>query len=153
MFKRVGIVLFWLTPLMFSQPLLAHLPELYGRKYVRVDPDSFTPPDSSESPRIVTPASAAETGYQDQVREIEATAGPYSSGLADPLSNLSHTQLERGDPEEAAATLRRALHLVRVNEGLYSRNQLPLLRQLIALLTAQGDYTGLGAVYEYYYHT
>ena len=134
MLKQVSIALLWLAPLVFSPPLLAHLPELYGRKYVRVDPENFTPPDDQRKPRILTPASAAETGYEDQVRQIEATAGPYSSGLADPLTNLSHSQLERGDPEEAAASLRRAVHLVRVNEGLYSRNQLPLLRQLIDLL-------------------
>jgi hypothetical protein len=77
--------------------------------------------------------------------------GPYSSGLVDPLTNLVHFQLERGDPGDAIDSLRRAIQLIRINDGLHSPNQLPLLRRLIALYRQESAYGLLGDAYSYYY--
>ena len=132
-------------------PVHAHLPELYGREYVRVDPNEYQTPENRDRIKILRPPLPVENATQQQVRAEEAAAGAYGAGIADPLINLAELQLERGDVDDAVASMRRAIQLVRINDGLYSDSQLPLLRRLMIIYRDHGYYNPLGDTYVHYY--
>ena len=140
-----------LTGFLTLAPAFAHLPEQYGRDYLRVIPDNYQPPQNPDRSRRPRLPGEDEIAVDARLREEEAAAGAYGSGLADPLTNLSSLQLERGRVDDAARSLRRAIQLVRINNGLYSESQVPLLRRLIRLYQEVGDYAALSEVYGYYY--
>ncbi len=137
--------------LLACAPAHAHLPELYGREYLRVDADSERLPGRQVARRQLQPPFLGEREMASLLRQREVSAGAYDQGLADPLTNQAHYQQERGDIEGAAASLRRAIQLIRINEGLNSERQLPLLKLLLALYREQGDFVALGNAYGYYY--
>ena len=73
------------------------------------------------------------------IEQAEARGGPYSAELMAPLTSLAMLHQEAGDRDLAAAVIERLLHVVRVNYGLYSLEQAPLLAQLIANAEAAGN--------------
>lgn len=71
--------------------------------------------------------------------EQESDDGALSAELIDPLEELALRYAEGDDHALAAAAIERALDVVRVNYGLYSLEQAPLLQQYIANEKARGD--------------
>jgi hypothetical protein len=78
----------------------------------------------------------------DQIQEIISRDGPYSLALLEPLTRLGLNYRESEDHTLALVTLERAVHIVRVNKGLHSLEQVPLVRQLIAIEEARGNAAG-----------
>ena len=127
----------------------AHLPSLFGREYVRVVKSAAEefplPPDPNE----MSLSRGLSAPYQDQVEKMETTGGPYSENLAEPLAGLGALYEERGDYAKAIEAYRRALHVLRVNDGLRSTRQVPLLENLIEVYRTVGDAESLDDVYHY----
>ena len=97
--------------------------------------------------RALTPEEqAAELAWQARVRELTAELGErqtaiedlqsevgiYHPSLIENYSDLAAVFLELEDFDNAANTLNEALQIARINNGLYSEQQLPLLDDLIA---------------------
>jgi hypothetical protein len=74
--------------------------------------------------------------HQNAIEFKESEEGIYGSGLSQELLNLSDLYQKQGDHNRAIDTLKRSLHLTRINEGLYSRNQIPIVEKLIFNLKA-----------------
>ncbi|MEM1110629.1 MAG: hypothetical protein AAGI11_01860 [Pseudomonadota bacterium] len=129
----------------------AHLPELYGREYRRVDPLAEIIPNRALDAGPSTLPSEEEKAIAALLDAAESRGGAYDQGQADPLINLAQLRLARDDASGAAEAYRQAIHLVRVNEGLYSRGQLPLLRALMALYREAGNLPALGDAAGYYF--
>jgi hypothetical protein len=70
-----------------------------------------------------------ESKLMDQVQAILSREGPRSTELLEPLKRLSLLYQEQGDHVLALVTIERALDVVRVNNGLHTLDQVPLLRQ------------------------
>jgi tetratricopeptide (TPR) repeat protein len=152
----------WWKPSIFKSSLLAslllsaqlstaHLPEHYGREYVRVEalPTAVAPPlDAGGSP----PHSEQDdqSRYEGQLHGVERSHGPYSSGLTDPLMSVAQYHLKQGHFEDALLSYRKALHLVRINDGLESERQLPILREMMDIYRRVGDYPTLDGALQYY---
>lgn len=104
------------------------------------------------TPLLREPAPKMEPSqrFREQLVEMERDQGPYAAGLYEPLSSLGQAYLQQGAHQQAAAMYRRALHVVRINEGLYSRRQVPLLRGLLAAYRASLDWDALDDRYDYY---
>ena len=109
-----------------------------------------------------TPATLQEAGgqprqqspdyrFQAAITDLESRFGGYAAGLAEQLSGLGAAYQTRGSHQEAAAVLKRALHLARVNYGLHSPEQIPILQQLIRNLISSGDYQTADERYDYLY--
>ena len=81
------------------------------------------------------------TNVAQQIEEIQSSQGITSPELIDPLTNLGLIFREQGDDALAIATFERARHLVRVNYGLSSFKEAPLLRQLVQIEEARGNAT------------
>jgi hypothetical protein len=78
----------------------------------------------------------------NQIQEILSRDGPYSYDLLEPLTQLGLLYQESDDETLALVTLERAVHIVRVNKGLHTLEQVPLARQLIRIEEARGNSEG-----------
>ncbi len=85
---------------------------------------------------------SAEQALLDQIQEILSRDGPYARDLVSPLTNLALLYREGDDDSFALATLERAVQVVRINDGLYALEQVPLVRQLIRIEAARGNHSG-----------
>ena len=77
-----------------------------------------------------------------QIQEILSRDGPYSLALLEPLTSLSLLYQESEDYALAVVTLERAVQVVRINKGLNSLEQMPLVRQIIRAEQARGNHSG-----------
>ena len=87
-----------------------------------------------------------------QMETLEISAGPYADGLAEPLASLGRHYRQQGDYEQAVSLYRRAMHVVRINEGLKSERQIPLLRELLLCYRQAGELESLDERYDYFFH-
>ncbi|MEQ9462202.1 MAG: hypothetical protein RJQ10_00955, partial [Haliea sp.] len=146
--KPRRLAAFALMALLLQDPAWAAPANTYGRHFVRVDRQW---PD--EAPVVLSLPRAegqlAVTSQRERLLALEQEHGPYAAALAQPLMELGGYLYEAGEPGQAELLYRRALHVLRVNEGLYSENQLPLLRNLLAVHRSLGDWQALDARYDY----
>ena len=74
------------------------------------------------------------------LRKLEKSFGYNDYSLVEPLIQLANIQTNIGSYGEANRSIDRAIQLIRRNGGLYTRDQLPYLRQKIENLAASGDW-------------
>lgn len=87
-------------------------------------------PDSAEDSTIAD--------YQNAIAEQESIAGPFDAELSEMHFGLGRTLQHRYRFHEAMDAYRHAMHLNRVNNGVYSLSQEPMLRGIIASQSALG---------------
>ena len=93
----------------------------------------------------------AESAYLKKLDEIELAGGPYTNALGEPLLDLARNYSKRGEHDAALQLYRRALHIVRINDGLYSARQQPVVRDILDSLRALGDLKALDDSYGYFF--
>tara|TARA_R110002110_G_scaffold406421_1_gene626402 strand:- start:217758 stop:219092 length:1335 start_codon:yes stop_codon:yes gene_type:complete len=129
----------------------------YGEVFVRAVDDGPGPVSASSAApgdELAVPDadSAISTGdYLARLEVIEGQGGPYDNSLAEPLADYARALGERGDPVAALGHYRRALHIVRINEGLYSQRQMPLVQEMLELYRSTGNLQALDDQYDYYF--
>ncbi len=89
--------------------------------------------------------------HQQAVAQLQASRGPYSPVLIEPLAELGQAYQRTERHRYAIVTFKRALHLTRVNGGLYSKDQLSLMEQLITSQLALGQVAVADASRDYLY--
>ena len=132
-------------------PLEAATATPYGQEFVRLGREWHDGLPAGGRGQGATEAALAEVSYKRLVTESEIHGGPYADALAEPLAALARHRRGQGDLERAERLYRRALHVVRVNDGLYSKRQIPILRELLDTYRAAGDLTTLDERYEYFF--
>jgi len=132
-------------------PGRAHFPAHYGKEFVRSEPARQG--EHPRSPTVpVAPMDETDVdSYKQQVEAQEQLGGPYAEAVTDPLSSLARYYRDRGDYLEAEDLYERALHVVRVNDGLYSERQIPLVRGLMNMYRVAGDMKALDERYHYFF--
>ena len=75
-----------------------------------------------------------------ELRKLEKSLGYSDYSLVEPLSELANLQTNIGSYAEANRSIDRAIQLIRRSGGLYTRDQLPYLRQKIENLATSGDW-------------
>ena len=128
----------------------AHLPELFGREYIRLEAPLQVPTDEITAAEPLALSRGDRSLYKSQLKQAEVSGGPYATGLSDPYIGLAYDYLKRGDSKGALEAYRRALHLVRINDGLNSARQIPILREIMDIYRSVGDAQALNDNYEYY---
>jgi tetratricopeptide (TPR) repeat protein len=78
--------------------------------------------------------------YKRSVSDIELRGGAWDGSLVEELSALGRLQQEQGDHEAAIVTLDRAIHVNRINSGLYTLEQVPEIEQLLQSHMALGNW-------------
>ncbi|QIB66759.1 hypothetical protein [Kineobactrum salinum] len=89
--------------------------------------------------------------HLQRLEQLELDQGPYAAGLEEPLMDLGHLHLNAGQFAQAGQLYRQALHIVRINDGLLSERQLPLVQNLLTVHRSLGDWQGLDQRYDYYH--
>ena len=120
----------------------------YGATMVRRD-DALATALSFSAPPEDPPGSIEE--LEARVDDLELRLGPMARELADPLRGLAAAYLSNRRELAAIDALRRAIHVVRLNGGLYTREQVGLLEQLIATFVRMGDYVSADEQQAYLY--
>jgi tetratricopeptide (TPR) repeat protein len=144
-------VLLGLGLLLGHQWAVAELPALYGQEYVRFGQSSEDGgPRSLPAPREEY-SDDDESAYLERLQIQELSGGPYSDALAEPLSGLGRYYRDQGNYKEALGLYKRALHVVRVNDGLYSERQIPLVRALLETYRLAGEMQALDERYDYFF--
>ncbi len=69
--------------------------------------------------------------YVELLTRIESDFGPFDARLGEPLLSYGDMLAQRGDYTDARMILERALHVTRINEGLYSEAQIEIVERLI----------------------
>ncbi len=140
---------------LFCVPATAALPGgspgyAYGDTLLRL---GEMPLDSPIPVLAETPAmpAAGNANYVARLEALESVEGPYGASLSETLSDLARHHEVRGEHSEALRLYRRALHLLRVNQGLNSEAQVPLVRAELGLYQKLGDLDALDDRYEYYF--
>ena len=140
-----------LLPISFPCAHADDRPAAYGQRFVAVGHDwqDAVPPRTEVEATPLTPADRDE--FQRTLAAIEYSEGPYADGLAEPLLGLARHYRAEGELDTALSLYRRALHLVRVNDGLYSERQAPVVRELLEVFRDAGDLAALDDRYEYFF--
>lgn len=98
--------------------------------------------DASPEPRQESRQhSAQEQAYRQEIENLESNQGAYGSALSEQLLSLGVKLQSDGEHPEAIALFRRGVHLARINNGLYSAEQIPLLQREISSHIAMGEYS------------
>ncbi len=100
---------------------------------------------------LFIPNSAPANSLLAAIDEHEASFGVMSTGLVAPLGSLGAVYAEDSNYKDAIQSLRRAVHVARVNDGLHTPTQIPLLEQLIAINVEAGDYKTSDEIQRYLY--
>lgn len=120
------------------------LPEAFGLRFFRaeaLEPSALPPLQSA-------PESEA---WLRRIQEREWAQGPYGSDISETLLDAANYFHSRGDYRSAIVHWRRAVHLIRVNNGLYSQLQLPTLQRLLETYLALGDLESADEIQSYLY--
>ncbi len=106
---------------------------------------SAAPPEAAATQAaepVPAEAAAAASGaiYRDAIAEIESAQGAYAPQMSEALLGMG-MMLQREDNHlEAIRAFKRGIHLSRINDGLYTPGQIPMLQREIASHLALGQY-------------
>ena len=119
---------------------------LYGSTMFRPDD-----PRSNYQPYQAMPldATAPPEVLMQQLWLREGQLGTYSPELVPELRNLGAAYFADGEYRDAIDTFGRAIHLMRVNEGLYAHEQTGMVEQVIEAHIAMGNYIAADDQHEY----
>ena len=109
--------------------------------------EEFEPPPDGP----VVSDSAREMPFREAIDKLESSEGAYASGLPEQMLSLGLTLQQQGRHAEAAELLKRGVHLARINNGLYSAEQIPLLSAEINSHLALGEYAKADERQQYMY--
>ena len=87
----------------------------------------------------------------EEITAAQEQDGPQSAGLIQPLTELAAIYEAEGERAYAAAALEEARHVVRVNYGLYTLEQVPLIEQALKNQQALGQVAMVQALEEELY--
>jgi len=108
---------------------------------------ALEPEELTEEEKAIARARAAEISRQlsqrtEAIESLQSEQGIYGPQLQEAYSDLAGFYIEIEDYESAIKLYSDALQVARINTGLYSEEQLPLIRALVrnqAKLTAWGE--------------
>jgi len=97
------------------------------------------------------PESVIVLAYEQSIANLEREEGPYSAALPEQMLGLGKALQQLDRHEEAITLFKRGAHLARINGGLYSAEQIAMLRGEIRSHLAVGNFTEVDARQEYLY--
>lgn len=86
--------------------------------------------------------------YVATIEQIEAETGPYDDKLAEIVYSLGRTLQNAHRYNDAVTSYKRSLYLNRINYGIYSVSQAPMLRGIVECQIAQGQTKDAAENYE-----
>lgn len=111
-------------------------------------PQAVTASSATTSPALSLTQQATEHAnlveqYSERIADIQSEYGPYDERLIAPLENLTRVLLEAGNHEDALTALEQQLQVYRVNDGLYTARQIPVIETRLKTYAETGDWARL----------
>jgi len=103
--------------------------------------------DSSTQRAIEQVAKVAQ--YEDAINALQSAHGPFDTRLLEPLQGLIDTHIENAGFEQAFALLDQQLQIQRINHGLYSAEQIPIIETMLELQSSAGDWQRINETLQY----
>lgn len=108
-------------------------------------------------PEIVFPPNEVEetadllsmNQFNLSIQQLENDGGAWNSALIETLTGLGNLQQELQNHIDALETFDRALHISRINNGLYTADQLPVLSEIIESYLALGNWEQADLYHDY----
>jgi hypothetical protein len=92
-----------------------------------------------------------ERSMRKAISEIESRQGAYAAELPEQMLSLGLSLQQQERHGEAIAVFKRGVHLARINNGLYSAEQIPLLQGEIKSAIALREYSQVDELQQYLY--
>jgi len=89
--------------------------------------------------------------YQNAIEELESAQGAYAAPISQQLIGLANIYEENEKYYKAVEVLKRSIHVNKINEGLYSSSQIPIVFQLISNLKKSKQWLLVKKNYHYLY--
>lgn len=132
---------------------------------VFITPQLQASDETPHAPEVETPESEAEHDLEamgvdarlarqniqrieSQLRDLEGRVDAYDIGISELNLELGDQYLSIGNYEEALKVFRRSLHVSRINHGLNSELQLPILEKMHSTQTDSGQIENAGQTLE-----
>ena len=87
--------------------------------------------------------------YEDAINALQSAHGPFDTRLLEPLQGLIDTHIENASFEQAFALLDQQLQIQRINYGLYSAEQIPIIETMLELQSSAGDWQRINETLQY----
>lgn len=146
--KRAILLCCLLLPM--SATAMEALPQSTGTSCdIAVDEKSNHLQQSMET--WLTDSRRSNEEYLQKIQQIESSEGVFSHDLLPELIGLGLINQEQENYSASSEAFQRALHVIRVNEGLYSISQLPLIDFLIESNSARGEWKQVADSYDLMY--
>ncbi|MCF7981178.1 MAG: energy transducer TonB [Pseudomonadales bacterium] len=103
-------------------------------------PTNMITPEAMEGREPTLPFHGSVETYKKTIIAIENEYGVYDSRLSEQLMGLGLAYQNQGEHKSAIGSFKRAAHINRINHGLYSLSQGPMLRHLVESYSADNDW-------------
>ena len=90
-----------------------------------------------------------DSDYELHIEQLETLAGAYNYDIVPQLIGLGLLQHENGEYHLAVEAIRRSILIMRINEGLHSINQIPLLELIIESNSALEEWEKVADAYDH----
>jgi tetratricopeptide (TPR) repeat protein len=92
------------------------------------------------------------TRYKDFISSTLVSAGPYALPISEAAFALGRLQEASGDLDAALASFERSMQILRINHGLFSTEQVPVMRAIINIHIERNDVESAHEVQEALYN-
>jgi len=96
--------------------------------------------------------SLAITQYEDFISSTLVSAGPYALPISEAAFALGRLHEASGDLDAALASFERSMQVLRINHGLFSAEQVPVMRAIINIHIERNDVESAHAMQEALYN-
>ena len=104
--------------------------------------------DGTNTQRAIEHAARIEN-YQDSLNALQSEHGPFDIRLLEPLQGLIGEHIENASFSEAFLLLDQQLQIQRINNGLYSAGQIPVIETMLELQSRSGDWESINDTLQY----
>ncbi|PCJ25463.1 MAG: hypothetical protein COA96_07465 [SAR86 cluster bacterium] len=104
------------------------------------EPPEPLEPLEPEEDALFTQRNESISQYNTTVVNIESVGGVWDRGLAQELMSLGGLQQQQGDHAQAIDSFSRAIHISRINSGLHTLEQIPVIEKMIQSQMVLGNW-------------
>ena len=90
--------------------------------------------------------------FNEAIADSEIQSGAWDNSLVEQLSSLGSLQHRQGDFLAAIETHERAIHVQRINSGLHTIEQAPMVEQMIDSYVSMGNWTQVDVYQNYLFY-
>lgn len=116
---------------------------------------ALTPPELPPNPELgpdFQERTRSIQRFNESIVDAETVAGVWGNSLVEQLGTLGSLQQQQGDFTGAIETHERAVHVQRINAGLHTVDQVPLIQSMVESYIAMGEWVQVDTYQNYLFY-